>query len=595
MPTYYVRTDGNNSNSGTGIASTQAWQTISKALGATGINGGDTVYVAPGVYREAVTISFSSTASTAYIIGDPRAEIFPNIAPNSVRISCYTDGDNVNVVNTNFNLAATGKSNISFKNLWFESFGTAIGLTSCNGFSFETCLITPRSAFVASNVILRQDSSVIPHYFKNIITYGNNFIEYIPITSGIALSGFVNADNIVYFGANSFYYAGTAHTLTSTLNFNNCYIHDGGYTFDTRGYGENKIIVQNSIVNAYNWAVVQWNQTNHVYFYNCRLTAGGNGIYNGSTPNYTNIFGNIHQGVEFGQSLLFGLQYNQMFTNYYNSPNAGMGTNIGVGTSDLYGKTWTSPKPDIGPAQYYTGNVSYYYPRDKDFNTTRIATGSTQQSIFIYLGASGIGYSDIGLVAKYTRNKSNPVTFSLSPQTTTGSWVSGGIVETDLTNQPGLYRLDLPNEALVTGTDRVVVTVRGTFSTASQSGTNGNYSFIDLYEPVTNSSIANSVWTNNERTLSATGISAYDVWNYANRTLTAASGATAYEIWNFNNRTLSSTGISAYDVWSYTDRIITGGTGVSITQIFPDNFEYMLITNSGRIYINKADIQKIKT
>jgi hypothetical protein len=305
---------------------------------------------------------------------------------------------------------------------------------------------------------------------------------------------------------------------------------------------------------------VQWNQTNHLYFYNCRLTAGGNNIYNGSTPNYTNIFGNIHQGVEFGQSLLFGLQYNQMFTNYLNSPNAGMGTNlgIGIGTSDLYGKTWNMPKPDIGAAQYYTGNVSYYYPRDKDFNTTRIAIGSTAQSIFIYLGASGIGHSNTGLVAKYTRNKSNPIAFSLASQTITGSWKSGGFVETDPTYQPGLYRLDIPNEALVSGTDRVVVTVRGTFSTSSQTSTNGNYSFIDLYEPVTNSSIANSVWTNNERTLSATGI-------------------------------------SARDIWVYSDRTITGGSGVSITQQFPENFKNQLISDTGRIYLTKADIQKIKT
>jgi len=560
MPTYYVRTDGSDGNAGTGIASTQAWQTISKALGATGITGGDTVYVAPGVYREAVNITFSSTANTAYIIGDPKAEIFTSISQNPVRISSMSTGDNVSVVNTNYILSATGKSNVSFKNLWIESYATAVGLTSCNGFLFDTCLITPRSAFIASNIILRQDSSTIPHSFNNIITYGNIFVEYIPITSGIALSGFMTATNVVYWGGNSFYYAGTAHTLTSPIYINNCYIHNSGYTFETRGYGEGKIIVQNSIVNAWNWYVVQWNQTNHLYFYNCRLTPGNNGVYNGSAPNYTNIVGNVHQGIEYGQGLLFGLQYNQMYTNYLNSPNAGMGTNlaIGFGTSDLYGKTWTSPKPDIGPAQYYTGNVSYYYPRDKDFNTTRIATGSTQQSIFIYLGASGIGYSDIGLVAKYTRNKSNPVTFSLSPQTITGSWVSGGIVETDLTNQPGLYRLDLPNEALVTGTDRVVVTVRGTFSTPSQSGTNGNYSFIDLYEPVTNSSIANSVWTNNERTLSATGISARDIWVYG-------------------------------------DRTITGGSGVSITQTFPSNFENQLITDTGRVYLNKADIQKIKT
>jgi hypothetical protein len=76
--------------------------------------------------------------------------------------------------------------------------------------------------------------------------------------------------------------------------------------------------------------------------------------------------------------------------------------------------------------------------------------------------------------------------------------------------------------------------------------------------------------------------------------LSAASGATAFEIWNYANRTLSATGLSAYDIWNYTDRIITGGTGVSITQSFPENFEYMLITNTGKIYLNKADIEKIR-
>ena len=560
MPTYYVRTDGSDGNAGTGIASTQAWQTISKALGATGITGGDTVYVAPGVYREAVNITFSSTANTAYIIGDPRAEIFTSISPNPVRVTCYSISDSTNSINNAYNISAIGKSNISFKNFWFESSNSAFGLTSCNGFAVDTCLMANRSSFNGSNILLRQDSSVISHSFNNIIAFGSIFIEYQPLTSGVAISGFLTANNVVFNGNNLFYYAGTAHTLTSPIYINNCYIHDGGYTFETRGYGVGKVLVQNSVINAQSYYVVQWNQTDHVLFYNCRLCNAAGGVYNGSAPNYSNTIGFIHQGIELGQSLFFGLQYNQMFTNYLNSPNAGMGTNlgIGIGTSDLYGKTWNMPKPDIGAAQYYTGNVSYYYPRDKDFNTTRIATGSTQQSIFIYLGASGIGHSNTGLVAKYTRNKSNPITFSLASQTITGAWKSGGFVETDPTYQPGLYRLDIPNEALASGTDRVVVTVRGTFSTSSQTSTNGNYSFIDLYEPVTNSSIANSVWTNNERTLSATGI-------------------------------------SARDIWVYNDRTITGGSGVSITQTFPSNFENQLITDTGRVYLNKADIQKIKT
>jgi hypothetical protein len=137
------------------------------------------------------------------------------------------------------------------------------------------------------------------------------------------------------------------------------------------------------------------------------------------------------------------------------------------------------------------------------------------------------------------------------------------------------------------------------WSNATRTITGGTITSVSNPVDITTSSmsgIANTVWTNVTRTLSSgSGISAYDIWNFANRTLTSSSGATAYEIWNFNNRTLSSgSGISAYDVWNYTDRIITGGTGISINQAFPENFEFMLITNTGRIYLNKADIEKIR-
>ena len=65
MTTYYVRTTGNNASAGTSPAT--AWATLTKALGASGIASGDTVYVGAGTYRETVTVAMTS----------PTAEIRP--------------------------------------------------------------------------------------------------------------------------------------------------------------------------------------------------------------------------------------------------------------------------------------------------------------------------------------------------------------------------------------------------------------------------------------------------------------------------------------------------------------------------------------
>jgi hypothetical protein len=84
MATYYVRPDGNNANAGTGPATNQAWQTLTKALGATGIASGDTVYIAPGSYNESVTIGMTSATATTSVIGDPTASQFTGVAAGPV-------------------------------------------------------------------------------------------------------------------------------------------------------------------------------------------------------------------------------------------------------------------------------------------------------------------------------------------------------------------------------------------------------------------------------------------------------------------------------------------------------------------------------
>jgi hypothetical protein len=93
MPTYYVQPNGNNSWTGTSPTfvggSTGPWQTISKALGASGITSGDTVYLAPGNYAESVTVGMSSAATTTYVLGDPTASMFSGLSAGPVRLTSY--------------------------------------------------------------------------------------------------------------------------------------------------------------------------------------------------------------------------------------------------------------------------------------------------------------------------------------------------------------------------------------------------------------------------------------------------------------------------------------------------------------------------
>ena len=85
--------------------------------------------------------------------------------------------------------------------------------------------------------------------------------------------------------------------------------------------------------------------------------------------------------------------------------------------------------------------------------------GATSKSIFVKLrskvsspvgmGLTGLAYNTAGLKCYWTDGPAGtPTAITLSTQTSTGAWSSGGFVEKDATNDPGLYRLDIPNTVL---------------------------------------------------------------------------------------------------------------------------------------------------
>lgn len=72
---------------------------------------------------------------------------------------------------------------------------------------------------------------------------------------------------------------------------------------------------------------------------------------------------------------------------------------------------------------------------------------------------TGLLFSDIetGGSASYMRQGAVRQDFELFTQTVAGAYTVGGFVEVDATNMPGVYRLDVPNAALASGADFVII------------------------------------------------------------------------------------------------------------------------------------------
>lgn len=99
-----------------------------------------------------------------------------------------------------------------------------------------------------------------------------------------------------------------------------------------------------------------------------------------------------------------------------------------------------------------------------------VLKGTTSYVTYIFIqnssvttgaGLTGLVFNSASLTCYYVRPLAAAVAVTLVTQTVTGAYSSGGFVEVSAANMPGVYRLDIPNAALASGVDSVVLELKG--------------------------------------------------------------------------------------------------------------------------------------
>ena len=480
MPTYYVANYGSNSNNGTSPST--PWQTVGFALGAAsgtnpGLIAGDTVWIAPGTYREAITSTTltGTSGNTIKIYGDPLfTRAWTTGSAKSVRLTNFTtdtalptasqtlavSGDYIEIqdlcidghptgnvtasVSTNSALYLTG-GNLSVTNCSVQTTnaGRQVGIiwyctTGKNNFTVDQCSVSaPFGIFVFS--------------VAQTATYNLNAV----VKDTFVMGG--SDFSIVFEGA-------SANQVTGAIVYN-CTVIGGtqGITLANIGQvGGSTTVLRNNLVYAPKGTGITSNASITITQSNNSVLAQFN--FNNVLPSTNNISAPM---FDFGLSRIQQFSTLPWFAPATGSPLIGAGTATGAPTVDLYGNTWTST-PTIGAIESKTeSDIGSYQPSERNASAITIAPASTSQSIELYLGATGLTFATSGLAAYYVRNQSAPVAITLVTQTPTGAWTSGGFAEISSSLVPGVYRLDVPNAAFAVGASDVTIVVRGA------SGTNG--------------------------------------------------------------------------------------------------------------------------
>ena len=504
MPTYYVAPYGSNSNNGTTPAT--PWLTIQFALGAAsgtnpGLVAGDTVWIAPGTYREVITYGGGNgtAGNTIKIYGDPTfTRSWTSGSVGRVRITNYVTNDTtLPTLGNTFQCVA---DYIDIQDISFD--GAPTGSVTGNTVS-EACVFLRGGNISVTRCAIQSTNNSRQVGIEWVCPTGKKTftLDRCSVMAGFAV---------------------WCYSLSQTgpydvdANIKSCFIMSGqdlGLVLE--GAVANQIVG----LKAYNNTIIS-NGTIGVYFHNPSVTSStttvlrnnliyctrGIGVQAASsititqsnnfvmaTTSYTNVSPTTNTITapmfDIASSRIQQFSMFPWFSPLTGSPVIGAGSTTGAPSVDLYGNTWTS-NPTVGGIESKTESDNPpYQPTERNASTITIAPGSTSQSIELYLGATGLTASTSGLSARYNRTRTASVSIPLVARTIAQAWTAGGFAEVDSTNMPGIYRLDLPDAALAAGADDVTVVVRGA------SGTNGAVMTIKLSSGgLTSAQTASAVW-----------------------------------------------------------------------------------------------------
>jgi hypothetical protein len=464
MATYYVRPGGSDTNTGLGPATNLAWATISKAFSI--LASGDTLYIAPGTYRQGTVLTLSATfLSQVNIFGDPLCLQFPGLTPGPITITSRVSSDTGPAAYSG-NLINVTSNNVYFKNLALEvvSFGFIhLNLNSTFNITVDKCYF-----------YIARDSG-------NIFFLSHTFAE---ITTPPSYN--ITVKNCIFFnlGTNAFLFynqnLGGGKNWDIGLTIENCIAPNVGLTLwngGSSGFTAGGITINNSILGTTGFYRLRGriDVNNSIISYLQYGPTAGNATMRNSyiiVPGAENGFTliNSFNGVSvygvsnFGQNKLWGLNQAEFYSAL--GTRGEQGGYVTGSTTDIYGNTWSNSIPDIGPVEGAVNNSAIsYIPIERTNNSFTVSPNTSNRTELIYLGVRGLTHTTPSLSASYVRAGSIRTAITLVSQTPNGSWTSGGFCEIDSVNMPGIYRIDVPNAVFVAGAESAILQLTGASQT----------------------------------------------------------------------------------------------------------------------------------